>query len=58
MGKILGSFKAKNEERKQKEAAFKNSKFYKPVLKNIYIDPDKRWTKENYDKDGRPIKEE
>ena len=37
MGKILESFKAKNEERKQKEAAFKNSKFYKPVLKNIYI---------------------
>ncbi len=58
MGKILESFKAKNEERKQKEAAFKNSKFYKTVLKIIYIDPDKRGTKKNYDKDGHPIKEE
>lgn len=31
MGKLPESFKTKNEERKQKEAAFKNSKFYKTV---------------------------
>ena len=56
--KLPESLKKKDEERKEKQAAFKETKFYKTVMKIIFIDPDKRGTKNNYDEEGRPLKDD
>lgn len=56
--KLPESLKKKDEERKEKQAAFKETKFYKTVMKIIFIDPDKRGAKNNYDEEGRPLKDD
>lgn len=55
--KIPESVKAKYEDSKKK-AEERNNKFTKFIDKLVYIDPSKKNTKDNYDSQGRPIKED
>ncbi len=55
--KIPESVKAKYEDNKKKVEE-RNSKLTKFIDKLVYIDPSKKNTKDNYDSQGRPIKEE